>query len=154
DLATVDAGIMELDLAEVDIAATVDAAIEGLKDRIAETHIRVEKRIPATVGSFIGDGKRVRQILFNVIANAVGFSPEDGKVTVSVVRSGDAIEFKVADEGPGIPADFVARAFEPFASLPRGSSRGGAGLGLSIVRSFVRLHGGTVKIDSVEGKGS
>ena len=154
DLATIDAGIMELELAEVDIAATVDGVIEGLKDRIAEARIRLEKRIPVNVGTFVADAKRVRQILFNLLANAIGFSPEGGRVVISATRERDSIVFTVADEGPGIPGDFIERAFEPFASQPRGSARGGVGLGLSIVKNFVRLHGGSVKIESEEGRGA
>jgi signal transduction histidine kinase len=154
DLATVDAGIMELDLSEVDVAETVDGAIEGLQDRIAESRIRLEKRIPPDIGRFVADGKRVRQVLFNLLANAISFSSEGGRVTVSAARPGDFVTFTVADEGPGIPRDFLASAFDRFASQPRGSSRGGAGLGLAIVKSFVGLHGGTVELDSEEGKGA
>jgi signal transduction histidine kinase len=154
DLATIDAGIMELDLAEVDIAATVEAVIEGLQDRIAEARIKLEKHIAPNAGTFVADEKRIRQILFNLLANAIGFSPEGGRVVIGATRDRDSIVFTVADEGPGIPGDFIERAFEPFASQSRGSARGGVGLGLSIVKNFVRLHGGTVKIESEEGRGS
>ncbi len=154
DLATIDAGIMELDLSEVDIAETVDAAIEGLRDRIAESRIRLEKDIPRGIGAFIADGKRVRQILFNLLANAIGFSSPGARVSVTARRDGGTIEFTVADEGPGIPRDFLGAVFDPFASRARGEARGGVGLGLSIVKSFVGLHGGTVEIASAEGRGS
>ena len=80
DLATIDAGVMELDLAEVDIAETIDGAIEGLQDRIKEARIRLEKHIPRDIGAFVADGKRIRQILFNLIANAISFSHEGGKI--------------------------------------------------------------------------
>jgi signal transduction histidine kinase len=154
DLATIDAGIMELDLSEVDIIETVNAAIEGVKDRVAETAIRLERDLPRGIGSFIGDGKRIRQILFNLLANAVEFSQRGGRVRVAARRDGGFVEFMVGDDGPGIPKDFIDSAFDPFASRPRGEGRGGAGLGLSIVRSFVALHGGTVEIESEEGRGA
>jgi signal transduction histidine kinase len=154
DLATIDAGIMELDLGEVNIAETVDGAIAGLADRVGERHIRLEKDIPADIGSFVADGKRIRQILFNLIANAVGFSREGGRVTVAARRSGDFVEFTVADDGAGIPEDFLPAVFDRFSSRARGDGRGGVGLGLSIVKSFVGLHGGTVEIESEEGKGA
>ena len=154
DLATVDAGIMELDLGEVDVADTVNATIEGLQDRIQEGGIRIEKRIAPGIGTFVADGKRVRQILFNLLANAIGFSPNGGRVAISARRDGGSIEFTVEDNGPGIPREFLAAAFDPFASLARGANRGGVGLGLSIVKSFVGLHGGTVEIRSEEGRGS
>jgi signal transduction histidine kinase len=153
DLATIDAGIMELDLAEVDIAATVEAAIEGVQDRLRESHISLETRIPRDIGSFVADGKRIRQILFNLLANAIAFSSEGGRVSVSAARVGDTIEFSVSDNGPGIAGDFLGSVFDRFASRPRGDARGGAGLGLSIVKSFVTLHGGTVDISSQEGRG-
>ncbi len=154
DLATIDAGIMELDLGEVDVAETVAATIEGVQDRVKEAGIRVETNVPQGIGTFIADGKRVRQILFNLLANAVAFSPHGGRVVIEARRDGNAIEFAVSDEGPGMSTDFVAGAFDRFASQPRGNARGGAGLGLAIVKSFVELHGGTVEIHSEEGKGS
>jgi signal transduction histidine kinase len=153
DLATIDAGIMELDLSEVDIVETVNAAIEGLKDRVAEARIELRRDIPRGIGSFIGDGKRIRQILFNLLANAVEFSRNGGRVLIAARRDGGVVEFTVSDDGPGIPRDFLDSVFDPFASRPRGEGRGGAGLGLSIVRSFVALHGGTVEIESDEGRG-
>jgi len=153
DLATIDAGIMELDLGEVDIAETVQAAVEGVQDRIDEHKIRLETEIPADIGGFVADGKRVRQILFNLLANAIGFSSAGGRVSLSAQRAGDMIEFKVSDNGPGIATDFVGSVFERFASKPRGKARGGAGLGLSIVKSFAQLHGGSVDIVSEEGQG-
>ncbi len=153
DLATIDAGIMELDLTEVDIAGTVGAAVEGLQDRIVEAHIRLETDIPPGIGGFVADGKRIRQVLFNLLANAVAFSPQNGTVSVSARRAGDTVEFTVADDGPGISRDFLGLVFERFASRASGERRGGAGLGLSIVKSFVALHGGTVDIQSDEGRG-
>jgi signal transduction histidine kinase len=153
DLATIDAGIMELELAEVDIAATIHAAIEGVQDRIKESGIRIETQIPGDVGDFVADGKRIRQILFNLLANAIAFSPEGGRVSISAVRVDDTVEFTVSDDGPGIASDFLGSVFDRFASQPRGDARGGAGLGLSIVRSFATLHGGTVDIASEEGHG-
>jgi len=153
DLATIDAGIMELDLSEIDIAETVDAAIEGLQDRIEEGRIRLKTEIPDDIGGFVADGKRIRQILFNLLANAIAFSPEGGQVSLSAARAGDTIEFKVSDNGPGIANDFLGSVFERFSSKPSGAARGGAGLGLSIVENFARLHGGAVDIVSKEGRG-
>ncbi len=153
DLATVDAGIMELDLADTDIAETVEAAIEGVQDRVRESRIRLETHVGPGIGRFIADGRRVRQILYNLVSNAVAFSEEGGRVVVSADRIGDRIEFTVSDEGAGMPADFVDNAFDRFSSQARGRSRGGAGLGLSIVKSFVGLHGGTVDITSGANRG-
>ena len=154
DLATIDAGIMELELEEVDVAATVEAAIEGLQDRITESRIELETQIAPDIGGFIADGKRIRQILFNLLANAIAFSSEGGQVSIAAERVGDMIEFMVSDNGPGISSDFLGSVFDRFASKPRGDARGGAGLGLSIVKSFANLHGGVVDITSQEGRGA
>ena len=154
DLTTIDAGIMELDLGEVDTAAVVEAAVDALQERVAEAHVLVETRVAPDAGHFIADEKRVRRILTNLLANAVGFSHRNGLVTISASRANDMIEFAITDQGPGIPRDFIGNVFDRFASLPRGSARGGVGLGLSIVRTFVLLHGGTVEIESEENIGS
>jgi signal transduction histidine kinase len=154
DLATVDAGIMELDYGEVRVADTVAAAIEGLQDRLRESQIRIETHIPADIGSFVADAKRVRQVLFNLLANAIDFSTAGGRVAIAARREDGTIVFSVSDEGPGIPADFIASAFDRFASQPRGAARGGVGLGLAIVKSFVGLHHGAVEILSEEGRGA
>ena len=154
DLATIDAGIMQLELGEVDVAATVGSAIEGVKDRLAANQVSVETDVPAAVGTFPGDEKRIRQVLFNLLSNAVTFSPEGSTVSVRARREPDAILVAVADQGVGIPQDQVKSVFDRFYARRQGPHRGGAGLGLSIVKSFVELHGGTVLIDSVEGRGT
>ncbi len=154
DLATIDAGIMELDLGEVDVIDAVSAVIEGLQDRVRETHVDLERDIPSDIGGFVADGKRVRQILFNLLANAIEFSEAGGHVRVSARRDGGMIELAVSDEGPGIPADFLEFVFDRFASRARSGGHGGAGLGLAIVKSLVALHHGTVDISSEEGRGA
>ena len=90
----------------------------------------------------------------NLIANAIGYSNEGGRILIGARRGGDFVEFTVEDEGAGIPRDFLPTAFDRFSSRARGEARGGVGLGLSIVKSFVGLHGGTVEIESEEGRGS
>ena len=154
DLTTIDAGIMELDLDQVDTAAIIAATVDAMHDRLADADVRVETQVAPDAGSFVADGKRVRQILYNLLANAIGFSRRGELVTVAAQRTGDMIEFAVTDRGAGIPSDFIGNVFDRFASMPRGAARGGVGLGLSIVRSFVLLHGGTVEVESEEGVGS
>jgi signal transduction histidine kinase len=154
DLTTIDAGAMPLDLKEVDIRAAVDAAVLGLQDRIAEKAILLDVRAAPDVGSFVADERRVRQVLFNLLSNAVSFSPAAEVVRLSVERRDDAVVFSVTDRGPGIPAEISERVFDRFESHALGSEHRGAGLGLSIVRSFVELHGGTVKLDSAVGRGT
>jgi signal transduction histidine kinase len=154
DLATIDAGIMHLQLGTIDVAQTIAAAVEGIKDRLAARDLRLVTEIEPTIGSFVADEKRVRQILFNLLSNAVSFSSEGGSVAVMARREGDRILIAVGDEGVGIPADDIRQVFERFYSRRKGPHRGGAGLGLSIVKSFVELHGGSVEIHSAEGRGT
>jgi signal transduction histidine kinase len=154
DLATIDAGAMELDLREIGVRQTMEAAAEGVRDRLAESDLRLVIRAPSGIGSFIADEKRVRQVLFNLLSNAIGFSPQGGEVTLSAERRADAVLFQVADHGPGVPPEMEKRVFERFEASSRGSRHRGVGLGLSIVRSFVELHGGTVAIDSRPGEGT
>ncbi|MEJ0073893.1 MAG: ATP-binding protein [Alphaproteobacteria bacterium] len=154
DLTTIDAGAMPLDLKQVDIRAAVDAAALGLQDRIAEKAVLLDVRAAPDVGSFLADERRVRQILFNLLSNAISFSPAGEVVRVVVERRDGAVVFSVTDRGPGIPAEISERVFDRFESHALGSEHRGAGLGLSIVRSFVELHGGTVKLDSAVGRGT
>lgn len=110
--------------------------------------------IPGDVGSLVADERRLRQILFNLLSNAIGFSPEGGKVAVTAKRERENIVVMVEDEGAGIPDEFIGAVFDRFESRASGSARGGVGLGLAIVKSFVELHGGTVTIRSRPNKGT
>ena len=154
DLATIDAGAMRLDLDEVDIRASMDAAAEGVQDRLVKNDITLSINAAAAIGSFTADERRLRQVLFNLLSNAIGFSPAGGTVTLTAERCPDAVLFSVSDHGPGIPPDAKDKVFEWFESDPRGSQHRGPGLGLTLVRSFVELHGGTVSIDSTLGQGT
>jgi signal transduction histidine kinase len=154
DLASIGAGAMRLDLEPVDIRATMDAAAEGVQDRLVKNNIRLDMRVPADIGSFIVDKHRVRQILFNLLANAVGFSPPGETVTLAAERSPREVTFTVSDHGPGISSEIRDKVFGWFETHSQGTLHRGAGLGLSIVLSFVELHNGTVRIDSVPGRGT
>jgi signal transduction histidine kinase len=154
DLATIDAGAMRLDLGEVDIRASMDAAAEGVQDRLVKNDITLSINAAAAIGSFTADERRLRQVLFNLLSNAIGFSPAGETVTLTAERCPDAVLFSVSDHGPGIPPDAKDKVFEWFESDPRGSQHRGPGLGLTLVRSFVELHGGTVSIDSALGQGT
>jgi signal transduction histidine kinase len=154
DLATIDAGSMKLNVSPVDIRKTMYAAAEGVRDRLPKANLKLDIRAASDIGSFDADDRRIRQILFNLLANAVGFSPPGSTITLSAERYPDAVEFAVADHGPGIPPEEQERVFGWFESDSRGSRHRGAGLGLSIVRSFVELHGGEVTLHSAVGQGT
>ena len=154
DLATIDAGRMQLNLGPVDIRATMAAAAEGVQDRLVSAGLVLDIRAANDIGSFIADERRVRQILFNLLANAVSFSPAGGTITLSAERRDDALVFAVTDHGPGIPPEVLEKVFDWFETHSLGSHHRGTGIGLSLVRSFVELHGGTVNITSVVGEGT
>ena len=154
DLATINAGAMTLTLSEVDIRASMEAAAEGVQDRLVKDHLTLTIDVPPDIGTFTADERRLRQILFNLLSNAVGFSPPRGTVTLTAERRPDAVVFTVVDHGPGIPPEAKDKVFDWFETNSRGSQHRGPGLGLSLVRSFVELHGGTVDIDSVLGQGT
>ena len=152
DLATIDAGAMTLNLGEVDIRASMEAAAEGVQDRLVKNRITLDIRAPANIGSFTADERRLRQILFNLLSNAVGFSPAGQTVTLLAERRPHAVIFSVTDYGPGIASEAKDKVFDWFETDSKGSQHRGPGLGLSLVRSFVELHGGTVTIDSAPGQ--
>jgi signal transduction histidine kinase len=154
DLASIDAGAMTLNLGPVDIRRTMEAAAEGVQDRLVKSGIKLEIRAAADIGRFTADERRVRQALFNLLANAVGFSPPGETVTLSAQRLRDEVVFSVTDRGPGIPAEVQGKVFDWFETNSLGSHHRGTGLGLSLVRSFVELHGGTVTLQSAVGRGT
>jgi signal transduction histidine kinase len=154
DLASIDAGAMTLNLGLVDIGATMWDAAEGVQDRLVQSDISLNIRVAPDIGGFVADERRVRQTLFNLLANAIGFSPAGETVTLSAQRLKDAVVFSVTDHGPGIPADVKDKVFDWFETHSLGSRHRGTGLGLSLVRSFVELHGGTVTLDSAVGSGT
>ncbi|WP_208995638.1 PAS domain-containing sensor histidine kinase [Pseudovibrio sp. Alg231-02] len=154
DLATVDAGIMELEISEVDVAQTVSEAVEGLKDRLVESDITLRTHMPEGIGHLKADERRLRQVLFNLLSNAISYSDKGGLVDISCQRDENEIRFRIKDHGAGIPQEMLDQVFSRFVGRGAGGNRQGVGLGLSIVKSFVELHGGTVDISSAEGQGT
>ena len=154
DLATIDAGSMELKLSPVDVRAVLEAAILGVREAALRSRLTLHIAVAEDAKHFFADEARVRQVLYNLLSNAVGFSNPGGAVHVTCERSGGMMIFTVADQGVGIPKDQQWRIFERFESRSQGSGHRGAGLGLSIVKSLVELHGGTVSLESEPGRGT
>src|SRR5262249_11329052 len=138
DLASIDAGAMKLDLGTVDVRSTMAAAAAGIQDRLVTDGLTLDIVAQPDIGTFVADEIRVRQVLFNLLSNAVGFSPAGGKVTLAAERHSDTIVFSVTDRGPGIPSDMRNKVFDLFETHTHGSRHRGPGLGLSLVRSFVQ----------------
>lgn len=154
DLTTIDAGAMELDIEPVSASDVVRAAVEGVKERLRRTGLKLRVEIGKDVGTFPADRRRVIQVLYNLLSNAIGFSDKGGMILVTCRRVGNGIVMTVEDKGRGIARDQIDAVFERFESRPGGSSHRGAGLGLAIVKSLVELHGGEVSLTSAENVGT
>jgi signal transduction histidine kinase len=154
DLATVDAGIMQLEMGEVRIPQVIASAAEMVSDRFTEHRITLAVDIAYAPKSMLGDENRVRQVLLNLLSNAANYAPEGSTVTLTCRDVAEGVEFAVKDDGPGMAPDLLEIAFRRFESHANGGRRRGAGLGLSIVKSFVELHGGNVRIESGDDHGT
>lgn len=154
DLATIDAGALELRKAPVDPRAIVDGALLAVRDRASRANVGLEVVVEDGIGEVIADEARVRQVLFNLISNAIGFSSRGDSVRIVVRREGASMAFVVEDQGKGIPKDQQSKIFERFEARSHGSGHRGAGLGLSIAKSLVELHGGTVSLSSEPNRGT
>src|SRR5262252_1680423 len=154
DLATIDAGALELKLAPIKAKDVVDTAILGVRDRAHRARLNLDIAIAEDADEFVADEARVRQVLYNLLANAIGFSKPSDTISVTVRREAGMMAFTVEDKGVGIPKDQQQRVLERFESRSQGSKHRGAGLGLAIVKSLVELHGGTMSLESEPGQGT
>ena len=154
DLATIEAGYLRLDLASVDIAALLDGIRTLGHERAHNRSVEFVVDCPADVGTLVGDERRLKQALFNLVSNAFKFTPRGGRITVSAERGVGEVRLSVGDTGIGIPLSEQTRVFGKF---ERGSAQGrqsGAGLGLSLVKSLIELHGGWVELASMPEEGT
>jgi signal transduction histidine kinase len=154
DLATVDAGIMELDIGEVRVDHTIRTAADLLSERLRDHSITLDVDVSRAPQSFNGDENRVRQVLFNLLSNAANYAPEGSTISLACEMVEGSVQFTVHDDGPGMAPEVLDAVFRRFEPRSNGGRRRGAGLGLSIVKSFVELHGGTVRIDSIKDRGT
>ncbi len=154
DLATIDAGSLDLKLAPVRVGEIIDGAIMGVRERAMRQRLTIDIATTEDDIEFIADEARVRQVLYNLLSNAVGFSNVDGLVRLSVWREQGMVAFAVEDDGIGIPKEQQSRVFERFESRSHSGKHRGAGLGLSIVKSLVELHNGDMRLESEPGAGT
>jgi two-component system CheB/CheR fusion protein len=157
DTARIAAGKVRLERADVDVRSVVQQAIDAIMPVAKEKEVVLRANLANDIGQIYADADRLSQVVSNLLANAVKFTPSGGWVDVNLHKSDTAVELVVADTGQGIDPDFLPRIFTPFAqgdsSTPR--SLGGLGLGLAIARDLVELHGGTIQAQSEgSGKGS
>ena len=150
DLALIEAGRMDLDLEDFKLAEVVQESVDLTVGKASDTQVTVHAEIEKGLGTIHADKRRIRQVLFNLLSNAMRFTEPGGEITVSASRVENMAILSVKDTGRGIEAERQASSFDSFTS----SDQRGAGLGLALVKNFVDLHGGNVGMKSVEGGGT
>ena len=143
-------GKIRLDVQLVELSEVIGAALEAVKPALDAKELRLEKVVDPLLGAVSGDFGRLQQVFWNLLVNAVKFTPKRGRIHVLAERVNSHIEVSVTDTGEGIDAAFLPQLFQRFSQADGSITRhhGGLGLGLSIVKSLVELHGGSVKAES------
>ncbi|MCB1508100.1 MAG: PAS-domain containing protein [Hyphomicrobiaceae bacterium] len=154
DLASIDAGVLALNLAETEISRLIFDAIEGLRDRLEDKDISIDIDVPGRLGSAMVDPQRLRQAVYNLVANAVHSSEVGSTVKVRVRGREDALSISVIDRGIGMTQSELDRVLDPFETASDRNVRQGPGLGLTLAQKFVRLHGGNLRLWSRKGFGT
>lgn len=156
DMSRIISGKVHLDVQPVDLQEVIAAAIDAVKPSIEAKNLRLRTTL-AQIGSLRGDPGRLQQVMWNLLSNAVKFTPAGGRIDIVLERVNSHVEISVEDSGIGIKTEFLAFVFDRFRQADASTSRryGGLGLGLSIVKHLVELHGGSVRVKSGgEGAGS
>ncbi len=154
DLATIGAGTMQLDIDDIDVSAIMTSVARVVRDQVNTAGAQFQISIPGDAGTFKGDEKRIKQMLFNLLSNSLASTTRGGIISLKAKRNESTIEFTVTDTGRGIEPVDQARMFDCFETQNSSGNTRGAGLGLSIVKSFAELHGGTVSLASIPGRGT
>ena len=155
DLSKVEAGQVELEVAAFSLREALERGVVMVRERAAQSGIRMSLELTPDVDLVRGDERRLRQVVFNLLSNAVKFTPEGGSVVVATERTGREVQVSVADTGPGIAPEDHERIFEEFQQTDVGvTQREGTGLGLALSRRLVELHGGRIWVESELGRGS
>jgi signal transduction histidine kinase len=152
ELGRLRAGRLQLDVRPTNLRDSIAQALDEVRPLAERGGLRLDVRFSDDLPLVAADTERVQQIVVNLLANAVRFTPPGGKVEVIVSLEDSEVWVCVADTGVGIPADLVGKIFDPYEQAHRG--RGGSGVGLTVVRSLVEAHGGRVWVESEEGRGS
>jgi signal transduction histidine kinase len=156
DLSKIEAGKMELDLEDFNLAAAIDNALTLVHERAARRSLTLAQDVDSRIGDFRGDERKIKQILLNLLSNAIKFTPEGGRVDVRAIPNGDVIEISVTDTGVGIAPEDRDAVFEEFRQVGTDIAKKheGTGLGLALTQRFVELHGGNIWLESEVGVGS
>ena len=154
DLSKIEAGRMELEVSTFSLANALDSGLTIVRERAARHGIALKSNLPAGLPPIEADERKVKQILFNLLSNAVKFTADGGRVEVRARAENGDVRVDVQDTGIGIAPEDHARVFEEFQQVGRERSREGTGLGLTLSKRFVELHGGRIWVESTPGKGS
>ncbi len=156
DLSKIEAGHMDLNRDRHNINDLVDSVIGIMKERARKANVQIETSIPRDLDALFVDGRKVKQVLFNLISNAVKFTPDGGRVEINVQEKEDRLEIQVQDTGIGISAEDQKKLFQEFSQLDSSLTKAheGTGLGLVLSKRFVELHGGEIWVESALEKGS
>ena len=156
DLSKVEAGRMELEIATFDLPLAIDNARTFVRERATKHGITLDVAVDDRLGDFLGDERKIKQILLNLLSNAVKFTPEGGRIGINARQANGSVEISVTDTGIGIAPEDQAKVFEEFRQVGSDYSHKveGTGLGLTLAKKFVELHGGKIWVRSESGKGS
>jgi PAS domain S-box-containing protein len=157
DVSRIITGKIRIDVRPVDPNSFIEAAVEAVRPAAEAKGVRLQRIMDTGVATVSGDPVRLQQVIWNLLSNAIKFTPKGGKVQIRLERVNSHIEIGVSDTGPGIAPEFLPYVFDRFRQADGRTTRqhGGLGLGLSIVRHLVELHGGTVRAESPgEGQGA
>jgi signal transduction histidine kinase/putative methionine-R-sulfoxide reductase with GAF domain len=156
DLSKVEAGRMELEVTMFDLPLAIDNARTFVRERAAKHGINLDVTVDERLGDFVGDERKIKQILLNLLSNAVKFTPEGERIGINARQADGSVEISVSDTGIGISPEDQAKIFEEFRQVggDYAHKREGTGLGLTLAKKFVELHGGRIWVESQVGKGS
>jgi signal transduction histidine kinase len=156
DLSKVEAGRMELELAAFDLPLAIDNARTFVRERAAKHGINLDVTVDERLGDFVGDERKIKQVLLNLLSNAVKFTPEGGRIGIKARQADGSVEIAVSDTGIGIAPEDQPKIFEEFRQVGSDYAHKveGTGLGLTLAKKFVELHGGRIWVESEVGKGS
>ncbi len=159
DLSTLEAGYMNLHREDVKVYDMMHSVYALVHEWARKEQLEIVLNCPKNIGKITGDERRLQQALINLIRNAITFTPTGGTITLTASRRKDGLSIRVSDTGIGISKEDSARIFEPFERARSGASqsrlsRPGAGLGLSLVKNIIALHGGDVTLESAPGEGT
>lgn len=154
DLASVEAGKMELELGRFDVHEVLENVMTLAREPASKQKLVMVLDCPADFGIIEGDERRIKQVLYRLLSNALKFSDAGGTITIGARHHGDEVALFIADKGIGISEADQKLAFETFRRSSRSDRQRGVGLGLSLVKSFIELHGGRVRLESVLGEGT